>query len=145
VDRAVKKADAALEDDLNTAVAVAELGEISKHVNEVCDLAQRRAKDPGFQGAVAVIGRGFELAMKRITDQLGVLATPPDEYRARTRARRLSLRGLGEADVERRVAERVEARKAKDFARSDAIRAELEAMGIAVHDSPSGSTWTIGV
>jgi cysteinyl-tRNA synthetase len=145
VDAAVKKADAALEDDLNTAVAVAELGEIARHVNEMCDLAQRRAKDVAFQGAAAVVGRGFELAMKRVTDQLGVLGAPAEEYRARTRARRLSLRGLSEADVAGRVAARVEARAAKDFARSDAIRAELEAMGIAVHDSPSGSTWTIGV
>jgi cysteinyl-tRNA synthetase len=44
------------------------------------------------------------------------------------------------ADVLLLVDERQAARKAKDFARSDAIRAELLAMGWEVGDSPQGPT-----
>ena len=74
-----------------------------------------------------------------------VLQTAPREYRRRTTERRLRLRGLGPDAVAERVRERIEARKAKDFVRSDAIRANLEALGVSLHDSPDGSTWKIDV
>ena len=45
------------------------------------------------------------------------------------------------ADVETLIAERLEARGRRDFARSDAIRAELAAKGIALEDSPQGTRW----
>ena len=48
---------------------------------------------------------------------------------------------LTEAEVDGRVAERIEARKAKDFAASDRIRDGLLAQGVAVNDGPEGSTW----
>jgi cysteinyl-tRNA synthetase len=144
-ERAVAMADAALDDDLNTTVAIAELGEIAKYANEICDLAARRQKDLPFVGGASVVARGLELGMGRIMGELGLLQTAPREYRKRTTERRLGLRGLGPDDVARRVRERAEARAAKDFVRSDTLRAELEALGVSLHDSPDGSTWTIGV
>lgn len=45
------------------------------------------------------------------------------------------------AEIERLLAERTEARARRDFARSDAIRAELEQRGIEIKDGPSGTTW----
>jgi cysteinyl-tRNA synthetase len=142
---AIARADAALDDDLNTTVAIAELGELSKHANEVCDLAVRRAKDAAFQGSAGAVAALLLAAMVRISGQLGVLQAPAAEYRERTRTRRLAQRGIRSEDVENRISERVVARRTKDFALSDAIRDELLANGISVHDSPSGSTWTISV
>jgi len=46
-----------------------------------------------------------------------------------------------DALVENLVARRNAARQARDFALSDALRAELTAMGVLLEDSPSGSTW----
>ena len=47
------------------------------------------------------------------------------------------------ATVERLISERLEARAAKDFARADAIRAELTGLDIEVMDSAAGATWRL--
>jgi cysteinyl-tRNA synthetase len=45
------------------------------------------------------------------------------------------------AQVEALIAERIAARKAKDWARADALRHEIDALGVEVMDSPEGTTW----
>lgn len=45
--------------------------------------------------------------------------------------------------VSEQLEERAEARKAKDFARADAIRDALGAAGITIEDTPQGPTWTL--
>jgi cysteinyl-tRNA synthetase len=49
---------------------------------------------------------------------------------------------VDEAAVERLVADREAARAARDWARADALRAELTQLGIQVTDTPDGPTWT---
>jgi cysteinyl-tRNA synthetase len=52
-------------------------------------------------------------------------------------------RGAGEdtAAIEAAIAERLAARKSREFTRADAIRAELAAQGIVLEDGPGGTTW----
>jgi cysteinyl-tRNA synthetase len=45
------------------------------------------------------------------------------------------------AEIEGLLAERKAARERRDFARSDAIRAELESRGIEIKDGPTGTSW----
>ena len=59
------------------------------------------------------------------------------------RAKAGARRGIDAAEVEARIAERAEARKAKDFARGDAIRDALLARGVALLDGPQGTTWDV--
>jgi cysteinyl-tRNA synthetase len=44
-------------------------------------------------------------------------------------------------EIEKLIEERARARKAKDWARADAIRSHLESVGVVLEDSPKGTTW----
>ena len=50
--------------------------------------------------------------------------------------------GEGDAEIDKAVAARSEAKAKKDWAEADRLREELLAHGIALHDSPEGTTWT---
>ena len=144
LDAAVAQADAALDDDLNTPVALAALGEMMRIGNETVMLAQKRKKDPTLLGATSLLGHLVMRAISTLARQLGLLGVDPSDYAARVKERRLALRQLSAADIEQKLQARADARKAKDFARGDAIRDELLALGVSISDTASGgSTWTI--
>jgi cysteinyl-tRNA synthetase len=134
------EAFSSLADDLGAANAIAALYRVGAILNEALDLHQRKKGERDH--AAKVIGAAA-VALREIADVLGILRASPAEYAQRTRAQRLGVLGLGEADVDAKVRERVEARAAKDFARADAIRAELEARGIELFDGANGTTWKV--
>jgi cysteinyl-tRNA synthetase len=109
----------ALADDLNTPKAIAELSMLATLANVATRTDLQAAAKAELLAAGAL---------------LGVLQQDPAEwFRA----------SFGEqaAEIDALVAERVAARQAKDYAKSDRIRDELSARGVEVMDNPSGSTW----
>jgi cysteinyl-tRNA synthetase len=74
---------------------------------------------------------------------VGILQNTPAAYLAERRARLVKRKGIDVADVERRLGERSAARAAKDFARADAVRAELLATGVELLDTPTGTDWRV--
>ncbi len=143
--QAERAAEAALDDDLNTPVALAALGELARLGNELCDWADKRRRQPELLGAARPLAQALLGSLTRVGGWLGLGHTPAPTYRARTRARRLAVRQLAEADVEARLAARAQARAAKDFQRSDALRDELAALGVVVKDTPEGQRWALEV
>ncbi|GAC1354279.1 MAG: cysteine--tRNA ligase [Polyangiales bacterium] len=131
---------ASLADDLGTAGAVAAALRLAAIVNEAMDLHVRRKAD---RAALAHLAATAAQALREILDVLGALRTPAARYTERTRARRLSIRGLQPAEVEAKVVARTEARQAKDFTRADSLRLELESIGVELFDDPAGTRWRV--
>ena len=138
-----RKVDEALDEDLNTSVALSVIAEVAKTANELCDLAQRKKKDADLQKWAPTIAGRLAAALDACVAPLGLMQASADAYKARTQSRRLQMLGKTAEEIDAQVRERDEARKAKDFARSDALRKALGDAGIEVFDSPTGSTWRI--
>jgi cysteinyl-tRNA synthetase len=128
----------ALEDDLNTPVALAHTHALLRHVNELCDRAQGK-KGRVFQDWYASALAGLDL----MTRCLGIGGEQPAAFLERVRDRRALALGIDNNEVDRQIAARAEARANKDFARSDQIRDELAQKGIELFDSPSGTSWRL--
>ena len=77
---------------------------------------------------------------------MGTMSDIPDRDHVAADAQRVGalLRAVeapAPADLKRRIVERNAAKKARDFARSDAIRKELADAGIVVEDTKDGTRW----
>ncbi len=110
---------AAMDDDINTAGALAALFDLSRTINSALDAAQQ----PSKQAAQLAHQTFMELA-----SVLGVLQKREEDTL--------------DSEVEALIAQRTEARKNKDFAAADAIRDKLTQMGIILKDTPNGVTWS---
>jgi cysteinyl-tRNA synthetase len=116
---ATKAFDEALDDDLNTAEALAAVFEYIRDTNTAMDAGEFLSGNaPG----------AFEF-LTRFDSVFDVLKPSS------------SADGLSDADVEAKVAERNAAKKARDFARADQIRQELAAQGIILEDTKEGVRW----
>jgi cysteinyl-tRNA synthetase len=102
---------AAMNDDFDTPIAFAVLHELRGEVN--------RTKSPELAGVLKALG-----------GTIGLLQNDPVQF----------LQGGVKFDVDALIRERLDARKAKNFARADDIRRELEAAGIILEDKPDGTT-----
>ncbi len=124
----------ALSDDLNTPAVFAELHRLGH-------LALAPSGAPS-DAAAELVGSLLLLGFDRAVDHVKAgsvredIVTAFQEVSARER-------GLDPAAINARVADRVAARKAKDFKESDRIRDELAKMGVVLKDTKDGTTWEI--
>jgi cysteinyl-tRNA synthetase len=128
----------AFEDDLNTAAALG-------HMFGMARLAGRILEDKTLRKAEA--GRDLlariRAAFATWSGVLGVFGREPEAFLADLKTCRAARAGIEPAKVEKLLEARLEARKAKDFARSDSIRDELAAMRVEVKDTPQGQAWDV--
>ena len=121
-DVAVRETDAFLSllDDLNTPLAIAGLHAAAKALNKANGDDKARAK-------------GVFLANAQM---LGLLQEDPDTWFTANRGGQLQAHV-----IDALIVERVEAKKAKNFIRADAIRDELAAAGVVLEDGPQRTIW----
>ena len=115
--------EAALDDDLNTPLALAELARIASEARkaESTEDKQRLKRE--------LLGAGLAL---------GLLQQAPAGWFGR---------GAAEGDdarIQALIDERIAAKKGRDFARADAIRDQLAAENIVLEDTPQGVRWKRG-
>ena len=112
----MKKFEEAMDDDFNTADALAAVFELVKFANTNVTEESSKAFAAGL----------LELLVK-LCDVLGIIAVKKEE--------------ILDKEIEDLIQERQEARKAKNFARADEIRDELLAKGIILKDTREGVKW----
>src|SRR5215470_13912070 len=108
----------ALEDDLNTPLALTHLHELAGAINRTSSDAERSS---------------LQRALEAGGQLMGLLGQPPLDW----------LQGSAKADAERieqRIAARATARRQRRFAEADSIRKELATEGILLEDKPDGTT-----
>ena len=116
MDAFVKKYEAAMDDDLNTADAISVIFELVKYAN--VNVTEESTKAT------------VELVLNTVTklcDILGIITEKKKE--------------ILDSDIEALIEERQAARKAKNFARADEIRDQLSDMGIILEDTREGEKW----
>jgi cysteinyl-tRNA synthetase len=107
----------AMDDDFNTPVAIAALFDLATELNKNKSLVQARQ-------------------FKALAGLLGLLERAPQEFLQAGGEQG----GTDDAAIAESIARRLEAKRARNFAESDKIRAELLAAGIILEDKPDGTT-----
>ncbi|MEO6417955.1 MAG: DALR domain-containing protein, partial [Polyangiaceae bacterium] len=144
VEEAPIKVLAALDKDLNTPVALSVIGELAKAANEIVLQIAKLKKDKAAWDSARQLAAKAVLSLDGCCAPLGLMQASSEHYNTRSLKRRLKIRGLEEPAINAKVQARIEARGAKDFARADAIRAELTAIGVELLDASGGGTaWKI--
>jgi len=113
-----RRFSAAMNDDFNTAGAVAVLFELANEVNR--------------SGSAEMAAQ-----LRGLANVLGLLERRPEAFLQQAEGDA----DLDSAAVDSLIAQRAAAKKARDFAAADAIRASLLEQGIALEDTPGGTIW----
>ncbi|MEY4509556.1 MAG: hypothetical protein RLZZ450_1678 [Pseudomonadota bacterium] len=129
---------AALERDLDTPLALAELQEFAIAVNALCDHALRKKGQVNLSAV-----QSAEAGFATIDGLLGLGSDAPTEFLRRVRDRRARRQKIEPGAVDNVVAQRAAARAQQDFVTADRLQAELLHLGITLLDGAEGSTWTL--
>jgi cysteinyl-tRNA synthetase len=143
----VERMRAALDDDLNTAQAQGAIFEMVRQANAAFDTGDIKKDDvqpllaalAKFDEIFAVLDDDDGPKMKRVFDWAQTEGRDKDVssgLRETAQSEQLS-----DADIETKIAEMKAARSARDFKKSDALRAELAAVGIMVEITKDGIRW----
>jgi cysteinyl-tRNA synthetase len=135
---------AALANDLNTAEARAAIFDLVRHANTAADhgkLLQGNVQP--ILDALACFDQVFNVIEDHDAEiARGALAWAGQEGKLTAAATELQASlELTDADIDKLIAERTQAKKARNFARADAIRNDLAAKGILLEDSKDGVRW----
>ena len=129
-----QKFETAMNDDLNTAVAMAHMNEELRNLNTAV-----LGKGGSSLEDIAVATRAWEEAGKI----LGLFFLTPEEFEKELFEIKNQERNLDVSKIEELIAGRKSARQAKNWAEADRCRDELTEMGILIEDTANGTEWKL--
>jgi cysteinyl-tRNA synthetase len=132
------KWDEAMADDMNTAAALGHIFVLMKIVNRILDDKTLKKSADGRD----LIRHALKL-FERWGEVLGLFQMDSAAFLTQLKDSRIKRRKIDTALIEVKLAQRQEARAAKDFARSDAVRDELLALGVTIQDTAQGPQWDV--
>ena len=115
----------ALNDDFNTAGALAVLFELVREINRA------KKDEPDLVNALASL-------LKYLSNIIGLLEDNPEAY---LKSRKGAPKGLSDAEIDSLIEQRLQARADKNWSEADRIRNTLTEAGISIEDSAAGSRW----
>lgn len=124
----------AMDDDFNTALALACIFELSKMINKMLD------DDPKLNAPFVIYTRNL---LTSLANTLGLLLDNLADFGAAEKIRHLERVGLSREALDAMIADRRQARQIKDYSRADEIRNTLAGMGIVLQDTPDGTDWRV--
>lgn len=126
----------AMDDDFNTALATATFFDTVRAINGWIN-----SDSFLLNGKTIDIVRSAREVLVECASVLGVLQVQPSEFLKALQAKRSGVCKVDRSEIEVLVGERLEARLAKDWKRSDEIRDKLTAMGVSLKDGSQGTSW----
>ncbi len=127
----------AMDDDFNTALAMGHVFDLVRCVNRVLSEAKGRS------ATLSALCSRVKGNIGAVADVLGIFNSEPPSLLTRLKDRKASGLDISVAEIERLIAERTAARKAKDFRRGDEIRDFLLGKNIVLLDSAQGTSWSV--
>ncbi|HEY5946396.1 MAG TPA: cysteine--tRNA ligase [Kofleriaceae bacterium] len=137
-EKLIPEARAALADDFNAPIVVASLHGALTLTNKLLESSKGIDKQLRRR-TLARLWRDI----RAVGEAIGVFTQEPAVYLKERRERLVRIKKIDVAAVQTKIGERTAARAGKDFARADAIRKELAEAGVALHDTPGGTDWSV--
>jgi len=128
----------AMDDDFNTALAIGHLFDGVRTMNRL--MGEKKFRKNAEK--VAAVSDLYQTVLK-LGGVLGLFISAPADWLENQKMKALATLDISAEEIEQLIGERQQARKDKNFTRSDEIRDELEARGIILLDSAQGTTWKV--
>lgn len=127
----------AMDDDFNTAVAIANLHTIFKYANNIMKSAKKDNKN--------IVANTLKKILEDINEVysgvLGLFEQQPEEFISDMKQKYLKKLKIDVNYIKSEIEKRAIAKKEKNFETADSIRAKLEKDGIILNDTKDGTTW----
>ena len=127
-----------MDDDFNTAAALANLHGIFKYANNIIKEAKKNTRQMTANTLLKILKN-----IKEVYGVLGLFTQEPEEFIKLMKEKYLNKLGLEISYLESEISKRAEAKKEKNFEIADSIRTALDEKGIILNDTVNGTVWDI--
>ncbi len=128
----------AMDDDFNTARGLGHVFDAMRRVNRLMDDMEEALSEQEQEKISSV-----RADLMRVAGVLGICTETASHFFEHRKAQAVERAAIDEALVEQLIADRVQARHQKDWARADQIRQQLSDMNVVLEDRSEGTTWKV--